>query len=149
MNHDIWSIWFIWYGEIAILYGNNPHLWQKEKWRASMKNQENHMPTYNSKAESKSALWKDNPLASIRKMEVSTWKLNHENCERIEWKSHSGRFCTSRSIIYLYAYWVLDCKKIQKNVFLSPSPLLMYSTNVKDSENADRWLAALFSSIVH
>ena len=94
MNHDIWSIWLIWYGES----GNNPHLWQKEKWRASMKNQENHMPTYNSKAESKSALWKDNPLASIRKMEGSTWKLNHKNCERIEWKSHFGRFRTSRSI---------------------------------------------------
>ena len=85
MNHDIWLIW---YGE----YENNPHLWQKEKWRASMKNQENHMPTYNSKAESKSALWKDNPLASIRKMEVSTWKSNLENFTR---ESHFGRFCTS------------------------------------------------------
>ena len=29
--------------------------------------------------------------------------------------------------------------------FLSPNPLLMYSANVKDSENADRWLAALSS----
>ena len=26
---------------------------------------------------------------------------------------------------------------------------MMYSANVKDSENADRWLAALFYSIVH
>ena len=32
---------------------------------------------------------------------------------------------------------------------LSPNPLLMYSANVKDSENADRWLAALTSSIIH
>ena len=32
---------------------------------------------------------------------------------------------------------------------LSPNPLLMYSANVKDSENADRWLAALSFSIVH
>ena len=35
----------------------------------------------------------------------------------------------------------------QKN--LSPNSLLMYTANVKDSENADRWLAALSSSIVH
>ena len=32
---------------------------------------------------------------------------------------------------------------------LSPNPLLMYSANVKDNENADRWLATLSSSIVH
>ena len=33
-------------------------------------------------------------------------------------------------------------------VLPSLNPLLMYSASVKDSENADRWLAAL-SSIVH
>ena len=33
--------------------------------------------------------------------------------------------------------------------FFSPNPLLMCSANVKDSENADRWLAALSCSIVH
>ena len=39
---------------------------------------------------------------------------------------------------------------IQVIVFdLSPNPLLMYSANVKNSENPDRWLAALSSSIVH
>ena len=32
---------------------------------------------------------------------------------------------------------------------LSPNPLLMYSANMKDSKNSDRWLAALSSSIVH
>ena len=31
----------------------------------------------------------------------------------------------------------------------SPNPLLMYSANVKDSENADRWLAAVSFFIVH
>ena len=34
-------------------------------------------------------------------------------------------------------------------VLPSPNPLLMYSASVKDSENADLWLAALSSSIVH
>ena len=33
--------------------------------------------------------------------------------------------------------------------FLRPNPLLMYSANVKDRENANRWLADLSSSIVH
>ena len=33
--------------------------------------------------------------------------------------------------------------------FLSPNPLLMYIANVKDSENTDRWLAALSSAIVN
>ena len=32
---------------------------------------------------------------------------------------------------------------------LSPNPILMYSANMEDSENADRWLAAISSSIVH
>ena len=32
---------------------------------------------------------------------------------------------------------------------LSSNPVLMYSFNVKYSENADRWLAALSSSIAH
>ena len=30
-----------------------------------------------------------------------------------------------------------------ENRQLSPNPILMYSDNVKDSENADRWLATL------
>ena len=32
---------------------------------------------------------------------------------------------------------------------LSPNPLQIYSANIKDSENADRWLAPLSSFIVH
>ena len=32
---------------------------------------------------------------------------------------------------------------------LSSNRLLIYSDNVKDSENTDRWLAGLSSSIVH
>ena len=36
-----------------------------------------------------------------------------------------------------------------ERTFPSPNPLLMYIANVKDIENAYRWLAALSSSIVH
>ena len=43
----------------------------------------------------------------------------------------------------LYPCFFIELRK------LSPNPLLMYSANVKDSENADRWLAALSSSVVH
>ena len=40
-------------------------------------------------------------------------------------------------------------KKRPQSKSISNGPLLMYSANVKDSENDDRWLAALSSSIVH
>ena len=32
---------------------------------------------------------------------------------------------------------------------INQNPLLMYSANLKDSKNADRWLAALSTSIAH
>ena len=44
---------------------------------------------------------------------------------------------------------VLDQQDMVPSIFWNPNPLLRYSTNVKDSENTDRWLAVLSSSIVH
>ena len=41
-----------------------------------------------------------------------------------------------------------NLQRCSKVFLLSPNPLLMLSANVKDSENADRWLTALSSAIV-
>ena len=40
-------------------------------------------------------------------------------------------------------------EKGKGEIRISPNPLLMYSANVNDSENDDRWLSVLSSSIVH
>ena len=50
---------------------------------------------------------------------------------------------------YSLIVWLIWVSPILLPNYLSLNPLLMYSDNVKDSENADRWLAALSSSIVH
>ena len=57
----------------------------------------------------------------------------------------AGDFSPKRSKI---DFWGAKHSWISK-ILPSPNPFLMYITNVKDSENADRWLAALSSSIVH
>ena len=43
----------------------------------------------------------------------------------------------------------LILNKLEDRNTLSPNPLLIYSANMNDDGNADRWLATLSSSIVH
>ena len=57
----------------------------------------------------------------------------------VEYRSHN-LYISGSECRYLRIYW---------KPYLSPNPLLMYSANVKDTENADRWLAALSFFIVH
>ena len=47
-----------------------------------------------------------------------------------------------------YFLFVFFTIKSSRKIILSPNLILMYSANVKDSENADRWLAILSFSIV-
>ena len=45
--------------------------------------------------------------------------------------------------------WNDHTNLVTKSKSITDVQAVQYSANVKDSENGDRWLAALFSAIVH